>query len=123
MTSAFGTARIRDVVKEVGQRAHLFGSQHNPGGSGTINRVEDGAGELGPRIALHGEGKDQFGRFRILTVALAGAAEPLRQPQANPVGGAVDRAVEARRINEGFQQEQGLAKTFLPVPGNSLAAQ
>ena len=123
VASAFGAARVWDVVKEVGQRAHLFGSQHDLGFSGTINRVEDGPGELGPRITLHGEDKGQFGRFCIRAVALAGAAEPPRQPQASPVGGAIDRAVEARRINESFQQEQGLSKTFLPVPGNSLMAQ
>ena len=38
-TLAFGSARVGNVVKEIGQGAHLFGGQHDLGGSCTVDRV------------------------------------------------------------------------------------
>ena len=76
-----------------------------------------------PRVGNQGTDKDQLRCVRRLAVTAAHAPVAAGAPEAPPVRGAVDRAGEARRIDERLQQHQRMAEARRPVRGQAPLAQ
>ena len=107
---ALAAAGVVDVGEAVGQRTHGVGGDHGFRASVAVGGVERGAGQARPRVGNEGSDEDQLGRGRDGAVAAAHAAEAARAPDAGPVRGAVHRAAEACRVDEGLQQQQRMAE-------------
>ena len=103
---ALAAAGVVDIGEAVGQRTHGVGGDHGFRASVAVGGVERGAGQARARVGNEGSDEDQLGRGRDGAVAAAHAAEAARAPDAGPVRGAVHRAAEARRVDEGLQQQQ-----------------
>ena len=73
--------------------------------------------------AARGRTKTSLGSAVRRAVAAADAAEAARAADAGPVRGAVGGAAEARRIDEGLQQQQRMAEARRPVGGRAPRAQ
>ena len=80
-----------------------------------VDGVECGPGQARPRGGDQGAHEDQLRRGRGGAVAAAHATEAARASDAGPVRGAVHRAAEARRIDEGLQQHERVAEARRPV--------
>ena len=120
---ALAAAGVVDVGEAVGQRTHGVGGDHGFRASVAVGGVERGAGQARPRVGNEGSDEDQLGRGRDGAVAAAHAAEAARAPDAGPVRGAVHRAAEARRVDEGLQQQQRMAEARRPVRRQAAPAQ
>ena len=120
---ALAAAGVVDVGEAVGQRTHGVGGDHGSRASVAVGGVERGAGQARPRVGNEGSDEDQLGRGRDGAVAAAHAAEAARAPDAGPVRGAVHRAAEARRVDEGLQQQQRMAEARRPVRRQAAPAQ
>ena len=115
MAPALAAARVVDVGEVVGQGTHGVGGDHRLRASVAVDGVERGPGQARPRVGDQGADKNQLRRGRGGAVAAAHAAEAARAPDAGPVRGAVHRAAEARRIDEGLQQHKRVAEARRPV--------
>ena len=115
MAPALAAARVVDVGEVVGQGTHGVGGDHGLRASVAVDGVERGPGQARPRVGDQGADEDQLRRGRGGAVAAAHAAEAARAPDAGPVRGAVHRAAEARRIDEGLQQHKRVAEARRPV--------
>ena len=120
---ALAAAGVVDVGEAVGQRTHGVGGDHGFRASVAVGGVERGAGQARARVGNEGSDEDQLGRGRDGAVAAAHAAEAARAPDAGPVRGAVHRAAEARRVDEGLQQQQRMAEPRRPVRRQAAPAQ
>ena len=76
-----------------------------------------------PRVGNQGTDENQLRRVRRLAVTAAHAPVAAGAPEAPPVRGAVDRAGEARRIDERLQQHRRMAKARRPVRRQAPLAQ
>ena len=54
---------------------------------------------------------------------MSGATISFRRTQIGPVCRSIDSALEARRIDEGFQQQQRMTEARLPIASNSFLTQ
>ena len=115
MAPALAAARVVDVGEVVGQGTHGVGGDHGLRASVAVDGVERGPGQARPRVGDQGADKNQLRRGRGGAVAAAHATEAARAPDAGPVRGAVHRAAEARRIDEGLQQHERVAEARRPV--------
>ena len=115
MAAPLCTARIGNGPKALRQEAHLFGVEHDLGGSREVKVMPVGVGELLLRMAAERADKDPLGGVSVRAIAGPGASIPLGQSQLDPVGGAIDAAMEAPGINKGLQQQQGMAEAGLPI--------
>ena len=115
MAPALAAARVVDVGEVVGQGTHGVGGDHGLRASVAVDGVECGPGQARPRGGDQGADEDQLRRARGGAVAAAHATEAARAPDAGPVRGAVHRAAEARRIDEGLQQHERVAEARRPV--------
>ena len=115
MAPALAAARVVDVGEVVGQGTHGVGGDHGLQASVAVDGVECGPGQARPRGGDQGADEDQLRRGRGGAVAAAQATEAARAPDAGPVRGAVHRAAEARRIDEGLQQHERVAEARRPV--------
>ena len=123
VASALCAAGIVDVFEKIGQRSHLIGGQFHSRRSCSVTCVQEGAREQGAGIALQWLHKDPFGRLGRVAVTATNALITLGVAHILPVGRAVDRADKARRIDKGFQQQQGITKALHPVGLNPALAQ
>jgi len=123
MAASLAAARVGDVGKEVRQRHHLFGSQHEVRGSMTVVGIEYGTRQAGLGLGVQRADKNALGGARIKAVARAGAPIAAGVTHIAPVGGAVDGAVKTPRIDEGLQQQQRVTETLRPVPHQAAFAQ
>ena len=89
----------------------------------TILGVEDGTRQAGLGVGVQGADKDALGGVRLEAVTGAGAPIAAGVAHIAPVGGTVDGAVKAPRIDEGLQQQQWVTETLPPVPRQAAFAQ
>jgi hypothetical protein len=113
-------ARVGDVGKEVGKTTHMLGGQHDFWGSVLILGVEDGRRQACLGLGVQGADEDALGRTGRHAVARARTAKTAGVSHVVPIGGAVDRAVEVSRIDEGLQQQRRVAEARLFLPSNRL---
>src|SRR6202521_5564629 len=72
---------------------------------------------------MQGAHKDLLGRLRRRAVALPGATESSGLSQAQPIGCLVEGPAKALRVNEGFDEQQGMAEACQPIAGQPPLAQ
>lgn len=78
MPPTLGTTWIGDGVKEVGQGAHLFSSQHDLRWSGAVNGIKKCLREVRPCITLQRADEDAFWPLWPCAVTLASTTKSLR---------------------------------------------
>jgi len=121
--SSLAAARVGDVGKKLRQRDHLFSTQHDVRGSVTILGFEYRTRQAGLGMGVQGADKDALGRARRNAVAASGAPIAAGVAHIAPVGGAVEGAVKALRIDEGLQQQQRVTEALRPIPHQAPFAQ
>ena len=84
--------------------------------------VEIGGPQPGLRATAKGMKEHELGPC-VLAVALPAAGEAAGAPDLDPVGGAVDRAPEERRVHERLRQEHVVTEAGRPVPHQTAHAQ
>ena len=104
MAPPLPAAGVVDVLEEHGKGSHPCGGQHYLRHSMLQAGVEMGRPEPGSSGAGQGI-KEHKLRARVLVVAVPVPAKAASAPGLDPVGGAVDGAVETDRIDEGLQQK------------------
>ena len=115
MAPALAAARVVEVGEVVGQGTHGVGGDHGLRASVAVDGMQRGARQALTRVGNQGPDEDQLRRGRGGAVAAAHAPEAARAPDAGPVRGAVHRAAEACRIDEGLQQHKRVAEARRPV--------
>jgi hypothetical protein len=115
MTPPLTAAGVGDVGEEIGQGAHLVGGQHQLWGSTAVWGIEEWPRESRLSGGMQGPDEDPLGLSVRAALAGAGTAEAAGITHILPIGGAVERAVEAAGIDEGLQQPQRIAEARLPV--------
>ena len=113
--AAVPAARVVEVGEVVGQGTHGVGGDHGLRASVAVDGMQRGARQALTRVGKQGPDEDQLRRGRGGAVAAAHAPEAARAPDAGPVRGAVHRAAEACRIDEGLQQHKRVAEARRPV--------
>ena len=74
-----------------------------------------GVGDLLLRMAAERAHIDPLGASASALRACSGPSIPLGQSQLDPVGGAIDAAMEAPGINNRLQEQHGMAKAGRPI--------
>ena len=115
MAPALAAARVVEVGEVVGQGTHGVGGDHGLRASVAVDGMQRGARQALTRVGNQGPDEDQLRRGRGGAVAAAHAPEAARASDAGPVRGAVHRAAEACRIDEGLQQHKRVAEARRPV--------
>ncbi len=123
MPAALGAAGIRDLGKEFWQKSHLVGCQHDGGSSMTIGGFKHGPSQQGPGIGVQGVNKDHLRGVGRGAIAVRGTTKAFGVPHVDPVRGFVEGPLEPGRIDKGFQQQQRMPKTRLPVSRQAPLAQ
>ena len=101
----------------------MVGGEHHLRASMSIERVEHGLGEPGSRVRAQGTDEDELrGRYDI-GVTPAHAPVAAGGSHALPVRGAIHRAVEALRVDEGLKQQQPMAEARRPIRHHASLAQ
>ena len=123
MAQALAAARVVDVEEVLGKGTHGVGGEHAFGTSVSVGGKQRGTRQARPRVGNQGTDEDQLGGAVRRAVAAAHAAEAARAADAGPVGGAVRGPAEARRVDEGLQQQQRVAEARRPVRRRAPRAQ
>ena len=103
------------VVEAQGQRTHLFGIEHELGGSCELKMIAVRMGQSRARRTMERAHEDPLGRLPLGAVAVARAPIALGQPQLDPIGRAIHGARETPRVDKGLEQKERVAEALLPV--------
>ena len=122
MAPTLPAAGIVNVLEELGEGSHPCGAQRHLGHSMSQAGVEMGGSQPGSRAPAQGM-KEHKLRVRVLAVAVPVAGEAAGASYLDPVGGAVDGALEVRRVHEGLRQKQVVAEAGRPVVHQTARAQ
>ena len=115
-------ARVVDVGEALGQGTHLGGTEHGLGNSFVKVGGEDCAGQLPVHVAHQGIDEHML-RSRCIVIAIPATAEPAGVSHPAPVRATIDRAHEARRVDERLEQHQPMAEPGGPVTHDAPRAQ
>ena len=114
VTSALAAAGVVDIGEALGQGAHVVGGEHHLRASMSVEGVEHGLGEPGSRVWAQGTEEDELRGRDDIGVTAAHAPVTAGEADTLPVRGAIHRAVEALRVDEGLQKQQPMAEARWP---------
>ena len=121
--AALAPPGVVDILEEAEQRVHVGCAEGHPGHSFEQGGLEVRHSEPPPPgVAAQRVDKHLLG-LCVGLVALSAAREASCASGLDPVGGAVDRAPVTRRVNEGFDEKEVVAKAGRPVFHETACAQ
>ena len=123
MAPSLAAARIGDVLKEGGQGLHLRSGEHQFRSFPHIRGWQMRLAQEGARLAAEAAQEDFLRGLGGVGIPALAAPVAARVPDVQPVGGLIERAAVALRVNEGFEQEDRVAERLQPIPSETSLAQ
>ena len=123
MAPALAAARIGDGTEEIRQRLHLGGGEHQFWHSTSVRGLEMGLTQKRTRMARQRAQEDFLRRCGGVGVSALAASIPTRVPDIRPIGGQIERAAMALRIDKGLKQHDRMTERLEPIPCEAALAQ